>query len=77
MAATKENRVTRVLEWAFLEEVPVVQWYDQREELPLTELKCRRELRETVVIKTYVVRQCYNCFFFWEQYWKEDNELRI
>lgn len=77
MASINQNRVSRVVEWVTLVEVPTVQWYDLREEKPLTELKTKRELHETIFIKTYVVRECYNCSYHWEQYWKEDHELWI
>lgn len=77
MAKTSVDESLKMAEWSFLEEVPSVQWYDNREEKPLTELKARREIRCTAFTQISVVRECWYCGFEWQQYWKENNELRI
>lgn len=77
MADTRTKVVSRVVDWVTLVEVPTVQWYDQRELKPVTELKTKHELRETRIEKTWVIRECFYCGHQFDQYWKENNELRI
>lgn len=70
-----ESRVEyKMANWVQLVEVPVVQWYDDREEKPLTELRTRKHTgyREIEKETTYIYRECWYCAHQWTQTWKEE-----
>jgi hypothetical protein len=75
MARVHTNQSPRFMQVVKLQEIPRVQWYDQRENLPPTQLKYNTYTEVVTEITESIVRQCFNCQKEWHQVWKTRQEM--
>lgn len=75
MARVRVDTSPKFMQVCRIKEIPRVQWYDNREALPTTQLKYDQKTEVVAEITHWVVRECYYCRREWDELWKVRQEV--
>jgi len=74
MARVRVSETPKFMQVVRLKEIPRVQWYDQREKLPPTQLAYDHSTEVVTEIASWVIRECFSCAKEWDELWKVRQE---
>lgn len=75
MARVRTGHTPKFTQVCRIREIPRVQWYDERESLPPTQLKYDMTTQVVQERTSWVIRQCFFCASEFDQLWKVETEM--